>query len=553
MVYCWGVDESPIYSEGLEAEALRVCGSALYLVQALLKAELSPALWFVTQGAQAVGSEASLALLPSTLWGLGKVIALEHPEFGCRMVDLAPDGEPLALRELCAELLSPAAAKSHLAFRGGQAYAPRLVRRQIRRQAAPLYLEVDVSYLITGGLGGTGLLVARWMVEHGAKHLVLVGRRAASEVPQETRQQVQALEQAGAKVVMARADVSKIEQMDNVLVEIEQSGPPLRGIIHCAGVFEDRLLANHQWDLFANVFAPKVIGAWNLHLLTEDKPLDFFVLFSSVASLLGASGLSNYTAANAFLDALAHHRQRQGLAGLSINWGPWRRVGMAEAVGRQREAQWLVQGMEPMNPDEALALLSSLLQQEAAQVGVMQVDWAKFSTFSAASTFVEALMPVSGTSEEQEQRVALLPQLAAASAKQRKALLLAFVRSEVATVLGLTPAQGDSLSLSEGFFELGMDSLMSIELRNRLQIALNSTLPSTLIFKYPTLSALVDYLLRDVLIMPAPEAAQDSQLEAESEAANNEQQAEVLAEVEQLSEEELEALIDEEFDLFFND
>ena len=329
------------------------------------------------------------------------------------------------------------------------------------------------------------------MVDRGARHLVLIGRSAGSESDPAT---LKALQNAGAQVLVQQADVSQAGQVARVLNEIEQSMPPLRGVVHCAGVFEDRLLIDHQWELFAQVFAPKVSGSWNLHSLTKDMDLDFFILFSAAASILGAPGLGNYVAANNFLDVLAHHRRAQGLPGLSINWGPWAGAGMAQAVGPMREAQWAAVGVEPLQPERALSELEHLLQQDAVQSAVIKVNWPRF------------LQPIPGraTGRGFSIRSARIPSRpgriapnSESSSKplrpvDRRVLLAAHVRSQVARILGWNPS--DPLDSRQGFFDLGMDSLSSMELRNVLQTTLGCSLPSTLTFKYPTVEALVDYL-----------------------------------------------------------
>src|SRR5207253_3246325 len=182
------------------------------------------------------------------------------------------------------------------------------------------------SYLITGGLGGLGLSLAGWMVENGARHLALVGRHAATAAEENA---LMVLREAGANVVVINLDVAQPDQVGQALAEIDQSMPPLRGVVHAAGVLDDGILMHLDRERFESVMSPKLAGAWNLHRLTLDKALDFFILFSSSAALLGAPGQGSYAAANAFLDALAHYRRRLGLKALSINWGNWLEVGLA--------------------------------------------------------------------------------------------------------------------------------------------------------------------------------------------------------------------------------
>src|SRR5512140_1738341 len=189
-------------------------------------------------------------------------------------------------------------------------------------------LRPDRTYLLTGGSGGMGIQIAQWLVARGARHLVLVSRSGATA----TSPQIAALQASGADVRTLRADVSVRADMESVFEAIAASHFPLAGVIHAAGIFDDRVLLNHDWDRFARVLTPKVQGGWLLHELTRDTPLDFFVLFSSAASVLGPVGLGNYAAANAFLDALAWYRRAQGLPAVSLDWAAWAKTGMAEAV-----------------------------------------------------------------------------------------------------------------------------------------------------------------------------------------------------------------------------
>ena len=484
----------------------RGCGSALYLVQSLVRAGFAqpPSLWLVTRGVQPVAAGAtSLAVAQSTVWGLGKVIAREHPEFRCALVDLDSSRDPDELQALVDELQG-VEGEEQIAFRAGQRYVSRMRNKiGVRLPSSQFRARPDATYLVTGGLGGIGSRVSRWLVDRGARHLVLIGRSAGSESDPAT---LNALQNAGAQVLVQQADVSQAGQVARVLNEIERSMPPLRGVVHCAGVFEDRLLIDHQWELFGKVFAPKVSGSWNLHSLTKDMDLDFFIFFSAAASILGAPGLGNYVAANNFLDVLAHHRRAQGLPGLSINWGPWAGAGMAQAVGPMREAQWAAVGVEPLQPERALSELEDLLQQDAVQSAVIKVDWPRFFRQFPAGYRPRFLDQIGQDSQPaREDRSELREQLEAAPASDRRVLLATHVRSQVARILGWSPS--DPLDSRQGFFDLGMDSLSSMELRNVLQMTLGCSLPSTLTFKYPTVDTLVDYLFQEALALETSEGS----------------------------------------------
>ena len=240
-------------------------------------------------------------------------------------------------------------------------------RRSIRRAIAAsiacgapdrFAFKADATYLITGGLGALGLHVARWMVDRGARSLVLSGRKGTEGAAKPALDQLRA---AGARVIVARADMARREDVQRLLSEIAASHPPLRGIVHAAGVLDDGVLLQQDWERFARVMAPKIAGSWNLHSLTLDLPLDFFVLFSSASSVLGSPGQTNYAAANAFMDALAHLRRSQGLPALSINWGAWSVSGMAATLDERDQRRWAERGLVAMSPADALASLGQLL------------------------------------------------------------------------------------------------------------------------------------------------------------------------------------------------
>ncbi|MCC5610266.1 beta-ketoacyl reductase [Nostoc sp. CHAB 5834] len=333
------------------------------------------------------------------------------------------------------------------------------------------------------------------MVENGAQHLVLTGRRGASEAVQ---QEINKLEQAGAQVLVVPADISNRDDVSRLLVDVKNSMPSLRGIIHAAGVLQDGMLLGQTTESFSKVMAPKVAGAWNLHTLTQDLELDFFVCFSSVSALLGSPGQGNYAAANAFMDALAHHRRALGLPAVSINWGPWRDAGMADALSSREQARWAEQGISTIGLEPGLQILQDILTQDVAQVGVLPVDWAKFLgqlppnlEFPFLEVFASQVEPA------QTAKSQFLEQLEAASVKEKRSLLLTHVRSLIAKVLDLKSPE--EIDIYQGFTDLGMDSLMAVELKNRLQTSLECSISASLVFDYPTVATLVDYLAGEML------------------------------------------------------
>ena len=352
--------------------------------------------------------------------------------------------------------------------------------------AQPVVLQPTATYLITGGLGGLGLQIAQQLVADGARQLLLTGRQGVTTDAQ--RQAVAQLTAAGATIHVQPADLADRDAVQTLLATC-QALAPLRGIIHAAGVIDDGVVTAQTPDRFATVMRPKVDGTWQLHTLTQGLALDFFVCFSSASALLGSAGQSNYAAANAFMDTLMQQRRQAGLAGLSINWGPWAEVGMAAALHAHVQAQ----GMTMITPTQGRLLFRHLLQHPVAQIGVLPLQ---------RQPALAAVPP---------QRTNIRDLLVSLPPAEQRLQLSDYLRGEIATVLGLrSDLPIDPLTR---LFDFGLDSLMAVELKNRLQVGLGVSLRSTLLFDYPTIDTLTTHLLADVLGallgVIAPTAADD--------------------------------------------
>ena len=394
-------------------------------------------------------------------------------------------------------------------------------------------LDPQSTILLTGGLGALGLHAAKWMVESGARHLVLVGRKAPSAIAQAA---IAEMEKHGAQIVVAPLDISQEEEVRRLFDEMARTLPPLRGVIHSAGVLDDGVLAQQDWPRFAKVMAPKVLGAWHLHRLTKEMPLDFFVLFSSIAAMFGAPSQGNYAAANAFMDGLAFYRRQQGLPALSINWGPWAEGGMATELGNRGEARLTEQGLSLIKPEPGLQALARLLRGAHAQAAVLPVNWTKFlrqfQRGEEPSFFAHVMKTFKAQPQAQTPARDLVKELEAALPSERLALLAAHVREQVVKVLGLDAAQ--TPEPRQGLTDLGMDSLMAVELSNRLRASLGRTLPSTIAFEYPTIAALTNFIATEVLRLDTSEDVGAKQV------ATQNGKAELQQEIEQIAEGELE-------------
>jgi NAD(P)-dependent dehydrogenase (short-subunit alcohol dehydrogenase family)/acyl carrier protein len=562
VVHFWSLDGAS--AEETTTASLNIaqtlgCGSALLLVQEMAQMELRdlPRLWLITRGAQAAGETCSpLSVAQSPLWGLGRVIAQEHPTFWGGLIDLEAGSSPsdAAARQLWEEI-SGADGEDQLAFRQGRRYVGRLVRHSpTAAQAPPHGWRTDGSYLISGGLGDLGLLVARWMVEQGARRLILLGRtvlpprsswssiEAGSRLARQTTA-IREMESLGASVHLGAVDVANEEALSGFLDGYFAEGwPPIRGVVHAAGELRDGLLVQLDAASLNAVLRPKMVGGWLLHCLLQDQPLDFFVLFSSAGSVLGQPGQGNYAAANAFLDGLAHYRQARGQPALSINWGAWAGEGFAESVGGKRLAAHLaLLGIGSLAPRQALEILGRLLGHPATQVAAVPVDWKQFQEFYAAggaslllSELASEELHVPGSAgHTTERRDALL----AAEPAERRLLLQSYLSEQVARVLGLSPSK---LDLQQSLIHLGLDSLMTVELKNRIAVDLRVNVPVAKFLQ----GFSVDQAVTQVLDQLAGEAANPITPLPTAIAYPGERDAErLLANLNQLSDEQVGSLL----------
>ena len=347
----------------------------------------------------------------------------------------------------------------------------------------------DASYLITGGLGALGLNVAGLMAACGAGRLVLCGRNKPSLAANRTLEEI---EHSGTQVEVVEADVTSPQDVERMIGIANRPDVPLRGIVHAAGIVDDGVFSEERWEKMWRVMSPKIEGSWNLHVATLNCPLDFFISFSSTASILGSAAQANYAAGNAFLDGLAHYRTSIGLPALTINWGPWSQTGMAARLGEEAAARRAARGFGDITPETGLRILKRLMAEPAAvQVAVAAIEWKTLldGGRSGGSYFESFINEVQLPRHESD----VLKQLIQAPTSMRRSILATYVANQLARSLG--SGSTETIDPRKGFRDLGIDSLIAIELRNRLQADLGRPLVQTLIFDYPTLTSLVDHLM----------------------------------------------------------
>jgi acyl transferase domain-containing protein/acyl carrier protein len=447
-------------------------------------------IWLVTRGAQGVAGDpmAPGAAWQAPLWGWGRGFALEHPGQWGGLIDL-----PATENDASATLLAALDAddgEDQTAWRNGQRSVARLVKADAPTADAMAF-KADACYLVTGGFGGLGLVVARWMAEHGARHIALLGRRA---VPDD--EGVRAIEALGARVHALQGDVADEAAMVRVLAQLAADAPPLRGVMHAAAALSAAPLTALTASQVSDMLAPKLTGTLVLERLTRQMDLDFLVLFSSTTALLGATGLAHYAAANSFLDTLALSTPPARRL-LSVNWGTWEVMRLATA---DHQRSYREGGLQPMAANDALDALGHLLSGTRAQAVVARVDWAVLRPLHEARRsrpFLSHLgAPVRAASAAAAPRAEAGPtlqeRLAAAPMAMRHDLLVEFVQKEVAAVLAL--ASPAAVPIAVGLFDLGMDSLMAVELKRRLERGAGRPMPSTLTFNYPNVGALARFL-----------------------------------------------------------
>ena len=483
----------PTDGADIDVATAQGCLVMLALTQALAATAVSPRprLWTVTRGTQPVAGHALTEPLGAAVWGLGRVVGHgEHIDLWGGMIDLASTAQADDGARIIGDVLH-GDGEDQIAWRDGLRHVLR-VREHDAAVALPLppVFRTDASYLVTGGLGALGLVVARWLVERGARHIVLVGREGLpprerwtepglAPATQARIAAVRAIEGAGAQVRIEPLDIADFEALQALLARHDAAGhPPLRGVIHAAGVARPQLAAQMSAADFCAVMPPKLHGAWNLHRAFAARPLDFFTLFSSVASIVISMGQGNYAAANAGLDALAHWRRGQGLPANSINWGPWGDVGMATQLDLL--AFFHSRGFFPMTAVQGCQALGQLMSGRAAQAIVLGAHWKTVGDTSPlgrpAPLLSHAIRDETVDHQKAGSAVESSPNFqadydACTSHEERHALLVRQVSRLACQVLRIEEA---ALETGDSLVGRGLDSMMAIELKNRIEHVLKA-------------------------------------------------------------------------------
>ena len=437
-------------------------------------------------------AEQAISLAP--LWGLLRVAMQEYPTIDFRLVDMEALIPTQKMASRLVDTITHSGEEQQLLIQQSRTYVLRFAPYQQQEAKNPIDFS-ESSILITGGLGSMGIQTAKHLAEkHQVAHLILLGRKQINEAALEAIEQI---EQLGAQVSYHSCDISSKNSLAEVLKSIP-SKYPLKGVIHAAGTLDDGLLVEQNAVRFEQVMQTKIDGTWNLHDLTKDLNLELFVNFSSISSWFGASGQGNYAAANAFLDAFSQYRNGLGLPTLTINWGPVDKVGMATRLAPQAKAQLAHQGIDMLDLKKGLALMDYLILQQATNTAIVPLRKQKMQQafekrLGKIPAFFSKILQTPTTKNTESDLVKQLSQL---TEEKRSKHLIQSLQQEIAQVLGISNVK--EVNPEKPLQEFGLDSMMAVELRNKLAQQAQLQLPSTLLFDYPTIAELSSYLLEHI-------------------------------------------------------
>jgi acyl transferase domain-containing protein len=495
---CRGIIRIPGTRSADPNEASQEALEVVRTVRAAAAALNPPRLWFVTTGVWRLpGDAGDVCAAQSPAWGLGSVIEREHPELRCVNVDLSASPGRKEIESL-ARLICQDGPEEQLAVRGGRYFVARYERVTDEKNGAPPAFRANAAYLIIGGLGGIGLHVARWLVQSGARHLAIAGRRPPDDT---AREQIAALESLGAVVRVFSADIADDKQATAMLDQIRAELPPLAGVFHLAAVIERVLLNDLEAESLGRVMRSKAVSAWSLDRHLKDVDLDFFVLFSSIASAISQPGLGSYAAANAYLEALARYRRARGLNAQCVQWGLWLETGLSnDERARNGVRAYRKIGIQPLAVEGALRALGQIMASERTGVLASPVSWGQFADSfenAAPPRVFQRLLPKDESVRPPAEAEPIGRTLREIEPDRRRAALEAHLREKLAAVL---KTGAERIDPAKPFRTMGVDSLMALEFVRRLSVTTSRRLPVTTVFNYPTVQTLAGEIARRMAI-----------------------------------------------------
>jgi acyl transferase domain-containing protein/acyl carrier protein len=469
-----------------------------------------PSFWVLTRGAVSAGENSEISgLTGSPLWGMFKSFNLEINAFKGTIIDLDPN----ETRPPYLDILSTCIASEperELAVRADKILIPRLIQAPLIA-GTTLKIKEDATYLITGGMGFLGLQISQWLVDQGARYIILCGRNAARE---SAVKMIGNLRSKGATIATASVDVTNLEDLKALFVP-QKDWPEVKGVIHAAGLIGFDLLDNMKEGDFASVLRPKVAGAWCLHLATKELDLDFFCAFSSISSVWGSKGQIHYAAANSFLDALTRYRTKSGLVSQTINWGPWTGGGM---LNEEDKEKLKILGIHPLLPELATRIFGRLLGSDLQQIIAAQIDWFHFLEIfqmaGASRRFELIPTPDKSKIEEKTMNLELIKRLASADSTSQYDLVLSYLKKTIGSVLKINSSD---VNIHQSLIPMGMDSFMALEIKNKIEVGLGIEVETVMFLQDLTVDQLSHELVSKLDITPRGETEEAPAIKKENE------------------------------------
>lgn len=542
IIFLWSLDYK--FSEqksaiDVENEITEMLTGLLHIVQVFGKQD-ELKLWIITQNAQMTDDDAAIqSPQQAALWGMGRVIELEYPDLFGGMIDinkLTIENNP---QRLLSEINIPG--DKYRVLRGDdERFTQRFQLVDLNSvKKTGVVIKSNAAYLITGGLGALGLMVAERLSKLKAGRIILMSRKSPD---QDLKTRIEAIKSSGVEVDVVCGDIADEAFVSRLIKETTQHKYQLKGVFHAAGVLQDMPVMELNSDSIRAVLRPKLTGFWNLHKLTQN--LDFFVSFSSAASILGNESQANYAAANAVIDSLTEYRRKKGLPATTINWGPWSDAGMA-ASDQNVLRQMREQGLKPLEPETALDIAFETIDRDLSQVVVVDADWELFfksREYVGENRLIDLVRKSENQTKETSQKAVekseVIDRFSIFTPEARVNELSAYVASLALKVLGLE--ETEPLNHEKPLAEQGFDSLTSVDLRDLIAREFSIRLPVSFLFNYPTISEITNFIEKRVFAISKEKDLHLTKQEA----------SEIdIDDLDMLSSDDLEDLIDRELGL----
>lgn len=507
IIYCCGADR--VLTEDLKNIEGKDIKGLMYLVQSVMNKGLDRQvkIKIVTSDVSGIEKGQQINLSQSLIWGFSKTLSVEIPQIFGGIVDIDTDGLKSGDDGLILELT--AGDTQEICLRKGQRYISRLMKnteyiKNGHKKEEKLEIKEEGSYLITGGSGAIGLVYAEYLADQGAKNIVLLCRKEPKEA---AKDRILALRKKGVRVEIVFGDVCDKEKIKNIIKEMASELPDICGVIHAAGIINDKVIGEQTWEDFEKVLNPKVLGLLNIYKAVDKEKLDFFIMLSSVASVLGNYGQSNYGAANYFMNRFASFLNRDGVRGYACCFGPWQGGGMAagnDTVSRNLENL----GIKPLEPETACETIRDFFRHPCENLVIADIDWRKYNENiyeKGKKKFLSMLVTENGEEDSVsavKKDSTILEELKILSREEREEMLLDRIQKICGKIMGFGNDQLPAVDLS--FKEQGVDSLMIFSMRSAINKLLNVELNVSTFFNYPTMVKLTRYMNEEVLF-PAEE------------------------------------------------